>query len=237
MTQPITALLFDKDGTLFHFGETWNGWAAMMIDRFSGGNAIKRAALAEVTGYDLDSGQFDPHSPVIAGTNKETAECLLPVLTEYNLSEIEALLNASAVDVPLSPTIPLAPFFSEMKTKGYAIGLMTNDTEEAARAHLNVAGIHDMFDFIAGFDSGFGAKPSPAPLLAFADAMGHAPETILMVGDSTHDLQAGRAAGMRTAGVLTGPARRDVLSPFADVVLPDIGHLPLWLSGGSPKND
>ena len=49
-----------------------------------------------------------------------------------------------------------------------------------------------------------------------------------MVGDSTHDLIAGRAAGMQTVGVLTGMAEAE-LAPLADAVLPDIGHLPDWL--------
>jgi phosphoglycolate phosphatase len=50
-----------------------------------------------------------------------------------------------------------------------------------------------------------------------------------MVGDSTHDLIAGRAAGMGTVAVLTGMASTSDLAPFADLVLPDIGHLPAWL--------
>jgi phosphoglycolate phosphatase len=50
-----------------------------------------------------------------------------------------------------------------------------------------------------------------------------------MVGDSLHDLHAGRAAGMRVAAVLTGLATAAELAPHADVVLRDIGHLPGWL--------
>jgi phosphoglycolate phosphatase len=50
-----------------------------------------------------------------------------------------------------------------------------------------------------------------------------------MVGDSLHDLHAGRAAGMRTVAVLTGMASHADLAPHADLVLPHIGHLPDWL--------
>jgi len=50
-----------------------------------------------------------------------------------------------------------------------------------------------------------------------------------MVGDSTHDLIAGRAAGMKTIAVLTGMAGPADLAPLADAVLPDIGHIPGWL--------
>jgi phosphoglycolate phosphatase len=61
--------------------------------------------------------------------------------------------------------------------------------------------------------------------LAFANALGLSPAEVLMVGDSLHDLHAGRAAGMRTLGVLTGVAGAEVLAPHADYVLPDIGGL------------
>jgi phosphoglycolate phosphatase len=54
-----------------------------------------------------------------------------------------------------------------------------------------------------------------------------------MVGDSRHDLIAGRAAGMPTLAVLTGVADEAELAPFADVVCPDIGHLPR-LAGHRP---
>jgi len=42
---------------------------------------------------------------------------------------------------------------------------------------------------------------------------------------------AAKAAGMLGVGVLTGMATADDLAPFADVVLPDISHLPDWIAG------
>ena len=50
-----------------------------------------------------------------------------------------------------------------------------------------------------------------------------------MIGDSAHDLASGRAAGMPTVAVLTGPASRDDLAPHADVVLADIAPFPAGL--------
>ena len=97
-------------------------------------------------------------------------------------------------------------------------------------AHLQETGILGLFDFIAGSDSGFGGKPAPGMLNAFVRATGLDPARVAMVGDSLHDLSAGRAAGMRTVAVLTGIAPAQVLAPLADVVLPDISHLPDWLA-------
>ncbi|MCM2560757.1 HAD family hydrolase [Lutimaribacter sp. EGI FJ00015] len=225
----IQGIIFDKDGTLFDFGATWNGWAAGVIDHLSGGDAVRAQAMADAARFDLGAGAFHPDSPVIAGTSREAAECLASALPERDLDEIERLLDEMAARAPLAPAVPLDPFLAELGARGLRLGVMTNDSEVTAMAHLNAAGIARRFDFIAGFDSGHGAKPAPEPLLAFATFVGLAPANVVMVGDSLHDLVAGRAAGMRTVGVLTGMAGHDELAPMADVVLPDIGHLPTWL--------
>jgi phosphoglycolate phosphatase len=106
----------------------------------------------------------------------------------------------------------------------------TNDAESAARRHLKAADIIDKFDYIAGYDTGHGAKPDAGMCAAFATMMNLDPAACVMIGDSHHDLVAGRAAGMQTVAVLTGLAGADDLAPLADVVLPDIGALPDWLA-------
>ena len=60
--------------------------------------------------------------------------------------------------------------------------------------------------------------------------MGLDPAQIVMVGDSRHDLVAGRAAGMACVAVLTGMADQATLAPYADAVLPDITALPAWIA-------
>lgn len=226
----IEAVLFDKDGTLFDFAATWHAFAARLIDRLAEGEADLSQALARVLMFNLETGAFLPASPVIAGTNHEVAELVSQVLPDYGVGALEALIVAEAQKAPLSEAVALVPYLAGLAARGLTLGLMTNDSEAVARAHLQEAGIEGMFDFIAGADSGHGAKPSPLPLLAFARVTGHAPDRVIMVGDSLHDLAAGRAAGMWTAGVLTGLAEADTLAPLADVVLPDIGHLPAWLA-------
>ena len=52
-----------------------------------------------------------------------------------------------------------------------------------------------------------------------------APGACATIGDSVHDLDSGRAAGMRVVGVLTGIASREDLAPHADVVLPGLSPL------------
>ncbi|HBM62187.1 MAG TPA: phosphatase, partial [Citreicella sp.] len=162
------------------------------------------------------------------------AECFARGLPGVDVAAIESYLAQGAAEAPLAEAVPLDPFLRGLAAQGLRLGVMTNDTEFSARAQLGRAGVLERFEFVAGFDSGFGAKPAPDPLLAFAAHVGLRPDQVLMVGDSRHDLIAGRAAGMATAGVLTGMAQAADLAPLADVVLPDIGHLPGWLGLALP---
>lgn len=223
-------VLFDKDGTLFDFHATWSTWVATVIRELAGGDADVMARMADAAHFDLGQGRIHPTSPIVACTNREVAECLGQALPGRPIEEIETHLTLRAAEAPLAPVVPLVPFLGGLARAGLRLGVMTNDTEYGARVHLRAAGILEVFDFVAGFDSGHGAKPAPGPLLAFARAMGLAPARVVMVGDSAHDLVAGRAAGMQCVGVLTGTATRDDLAPLADAVLPDIGHLPGWLA-------
>ncbi len=231
MWHEIRAVLFDKDGTLFGFEASWGAWTAGMIDELSEGAADRAAALAAAVRYDLATRRFAPDSPVIAATPGEVAARLLPLLPGQDATTLTARLDRLAAAAPMIEAVPLAPLMSGLRRRGLRLGVATNDGAAAAAAHLAAAGLSDSFDFVAGYDSGFGAKPGPGMLLAFAERIGLAPGTVAMIGDSTHDLAAGRAAGMRTVGVLTGPARADDLAPLADRILPDIGHLPRLLDG------
>lgn len=226
---PVAAILFDKDGTLFDFAATWEAWARAFLLRATGQDEARAAFVGRQIGFDLANSRFQPDSIVIAGTPAEVAAALVPHLPHLSGDGILAMLNEEAEAAPQAEAVPLAPFLDRLRGLGLKLGVATNDAEAPALAHLGVAGVVDRFDFLAGFDSGYGAKPSPGQLLAFAKAVGVRPENVAMVGDSTHDLIAGRAAGMTTVGVLTGMAGPDVLGPYADVILPDIGHLPAWL--------
>lgn len=226
----LDGILFDKDGTLFDFAKTWNGWCGQVIEETSQGDTEVARRLAAALRYDLGAGAFLPDSPVIAGTNREVAELAVSALSGWGVEEMETYLTRQAAKIEQVPAADLAALLSGLRAGGLKLGVMTNDTEYAAVAHLEQAGISDYFDMVIGFDSGYGAKPEPDPLLAFARANGLSPDRVAMVGDSTHDLIAGRAAGMVCVAVLTGPAREDELAPFADHVFPDIGHLPGWVT-------
>ncbi|NAZ35256.1 HAD family hydrolase [Rubellimicrobium sp. CFH 75288] len=227
----IRGIVFDKDGTLFDFQATWGAWSRRLIEEESRGDPGLRDRLADLLGYDLATGRFRPDSVAIAATTRTVAEHLLPVLPDEDLEALIARMDARAAEAPQVEAAPLAELMERLEGMGLALGVATNDSEGPARVHLEEAGVADRFAFVAGFDSGWGAKPGPGQLLAFAEAAGLHPGECVMVGDSLHDLHAAQAAGMTGVAVLTGPIPRDVLAPAAAAVLASIADLPDWLRG------
>ncbi len=225
----IKGIIFDKDGTLFDFQATWGAWTRGFITDEAGGDPSLMAQLGDALGFDLGRSAFHPDSPVISATTGEVADMVLPHLPGLSKTALLERMDTRAMRLPQVEVTPLRPLFEGLRTRGLKLGLATNDTERPARAHLETAGITEMFDFIAGFDSGYGGKPAPGQLLAFAERVALNPQDCAMVGDSLHDLHAARAAGMVAIGVLTGMADEATLDQVADVVLTSITDLPDWL--------
>lgn len=224
----LEGIIFDKDGTLFDFAATWSPWAAAFLRRAFEDEA-RAAEVGRVIGFDLASGTFDPSSVVIAGTPDDIIEVIVQACPDIPAGDLLEIINTEAEKAPMAEAVPLAPLLDGLKARGLVLGVATNDAEAPAVAHLSAVGVLDRFDFVSGSDSGYGGKPQPGQLLAFAEQHGLDPSRVAMVGDSLHDLKAGKAAGFLRVGVLTGMATEEDLRVHADVVLPNIGHLPAWL--------
>lgn len=226
---PIRGLLFDKDGTLFDFHRTWSGWAEGVIHELADGQPERVRRLAEAIGFDLERRRFRKSSPAVAGTLEAIVAAMLPALAEMRRADLHAYLVRRAAEAEPVEAAPLGPLLDRLKAHGFALGLATNDAEAAARAQLVRTGALGRFDFVAGYDSGFGSKPEPGMHRAFCQAAGLQPGAVAMIGDSPHDLRPARALGMVAVAVLTGPLEAEDLAAEADAVLGDIGHLPGWL--------
>lgn len=223
------ALLFDKDGTLLDFQRTWAPWSLHVVDLLSDGDHELAARMDAAWGLDRGSQRILADSIVIAGTVAEVGATIGHFRPDMSPAEVIAFLDETGAKAPAAPVLPLNGFLDQLVALGIHFGVATNDSEAVAHAQLGSLGVAHRFDFIAGYDSGFGGKPAPGMCLAYVNHVGLNASDIAMVGDSVHDLEAGRAAGMQTVAVLTGVANREELAPFADWVLPDVGHLVDWL--------
>ena len=81
------------------------------------------------------------------------------------------------------------------------------------RLVLEQFGLLRYFDHVQGTD-GFPCKPAPDVILKAMEALGASPADCLMVGDSAADMEAGRAAGVQTCGVLYGYGKRELMERY-----------------------
>ena len=81
-----------------------------------------------------------------------------------------------------------------LKAAGLRLACVTNKPMAFTRPLLAAKGLEDLFEQVFGGDSFAKKKPDPMPLLKTCEVLGVAPTRTLMVGDSSNDAQAARAA-------------------------------------------
>ncbi|MBB99351.1 MAG: haloacid dehalogenase [Rhodobacteraceae bacterium] len=231
MTQ-LKAVLFDKDGTLIDFQATWAPTFLTILEELSAGDAPLMARLGETCGYDLATRRFHPDSIVVAGSNDDIAAAWAGLLQGRDIDALFADLNARVGDMSLPHLTPfpdLLPVLDALSDLGLRLGIATNDGEESARTQLATLGLDARFETVIGFDSGHGAKPAPGMVLGFCEALGLSPAEVVMVGDSLHDMHAGRSAGAQTLAVTTGTVPAEALRDHADHVAGSLTQALEWI--------
>lgn len=98
----------------------------------------------------------------------------------------------------------MADLVDTLETRRIIWGIVTNKAERYARPLLQQLGYGARAACVIGGDTTAHMKPHPAPLLAAARAIGIAAPDCIYVGDDQRDIEAGRAAGMRTVAVRFG---------------------------------
>jgi phosphoglycolate phosphatase len=225
----LAGILFDKDGTLIHFNQTWNPAVLAVMRRQTAGDPLKLGRLADALDYDLEIEGFRPGALFVAGTWADYGPVWAEALGVANDQQFEDETNRLLVEecaISLAPVGDPADVAQTLVARGVQLGIATNDCEIAARQQAAALGLMPHLAFIAGYDSGFGAKPEPGMIEGFARHIGADAAHVALVGDSVHDMDAARRAGALAIGVLTGPLGREELALHADHVIHSIADLP-----------
>lgn len=82
-----------------------------------------------------------------------------------------------------------------LQALGWPLACVTNKPTAFAQALLRAKGLDTFFVFTLGGDAVARKKPDPLPLQMACQRLGVPPERTVMVGDSSNDAQAARAAG------------------------------------------
>ena len=183
MTKPITTLLFDFDGTLLDTNE-------LIIQTF-----------LSVLGHHYP-GRFSREDTLhfIGPSLKQTFDAIDPGRTEELIEEYRKL-NKIMHDELVSDYDGVPETLRLLKARGLKMAIVSTKRRETILHGLNLMGITDVFDAIIGLDQVNNPKPDPEPLELALELLGSTPEEALMIGDNSHDIDGGKNAGVRTAGV------------------------------------
>jgi phosphoglycolate phosphatase len=89
----------------------------------------------------------------------------------------------------------VAAGLAALRAAGLRLACLTNKPTEFARPLLQAKGLDAYFEVVFGGDAFERKKPDPLPLVKTCEALGTLPARTLMVGDSSNDARAARAAG------------------------------------------
>lgn len=125
----------------------------------------------------------------------------------------------------------VAAALAALASQGTRMAVCTNKPERFVAPLLRAMGIEPYFGALLGGDSLPLRKPDPAPLLHLARHFGVSVGQCLMVGDSRHDVDAARAAGMSVVGVRYGyGGDADFAQSPPDAVFDSLELIPPWLA-------
>ena len=130
-------------------------------------------------------------------------------------------------DAPLFPGTEQA--LRRLNDAGFLLAVATGKGRRGLERSLAATGLKPYFHATRCADEGH-AKPHPGMLQALIDELGTSKDRTLMIGDTTHDMEMARAAGVTRLGAAYGAHSKDALLSYAPVACVDgIGALRHWL--------
>jgi pyrophosphatase PpaX len=135
-------------------------------------------------------------------TDEADVDVLISKYREYQLEHHDRLVRCydQVVDT-----------VDSLRAAGHPLAIVTSKTGWLAKRGLDLVGLGEHFDTIVGCDICERHKPDPEPVRLALTSLGYEPDEAVFVGDSVHDMAAGRAAGMKAIGALWGPSEREDL--------------------------
>ena len=200
------AVVFDLDGTLCVADQDDRDIHDAIFDRVGREQFFEPADLYAVDVTTLPDVESDrDHYANLYGAAAEEAgadpdETLLDALAEATLDVYDSTLVSFREG---------AREALDYASERYAVGLLTNGSEDTQGTKLDRLGIGDAFDAMVfcGAGTDYPSKPAPEPFAAVLDGLGVSPANAVYVGDRLDgDVAGAHNAGMASAWVPTGEA-------------------------------
>ncbi|MFC9687771.1 HAD family hydrolase [Kribbella sp. NPDC056951] len=203
-------LLLDFDGPIC---SAFAGYPAPVI-------AGELVTVAAGAGVILAAGTTDPHE-VLRTVHAQSPAAAHQVELALQAAELVAVESAT-------PTAGAAELLRRCSARGISTAIVSNNHGPAVEKYLAE---HDLSAHVAHVsgrnpDNVALMKPDPYLLLEAMTALAAMAAGTGFVGDSTSDMEAGRAAGVRAIGYANKPGKRERLaSAGADVIIGTMSEL------------
>jgi HAD superfamily hydrolase (TIGR01662 family) len=211
-------VIFDLDGTLLDTREIYYDIIDIVFEKLDFPR-VPKEVLVEAAA----EGEFNWDRVLPAGLTLRKEEVLL---------EVRAILEAISAPLFRQRTKLISgadEILKSLRGAGSRIGVVTSSRKKhlGMKMHaIKKTGIPELFDAIITPDDVQMKKPSPEPLYECAKRMGVSPGECVYVGDMRVDIKAGKSAGMKTVGVLTGFEDYDLLeNEHPDLILETVASL------------
>ena len=218
-------IFFDADETLFHF-DAFRGLQAMFLAYgiiFTEQHFLEYQAINKPLWVDYQNGLI---------TSKQL-QCQRFDYWAAQLNISAQLLNSAFLAAMLDICEPIdgaLNLLTALKASGKKVAVITNGFTELQQARLERTGFDVYVDFLLTSEQVNSAKPhrsifDHALLLAGNPKREH----VLMVGDTTHDLQMALNAGCPSVGVSYGAHEPDAFAPWNPrFVAHSVAELHAW---------
>ena len=188
-----TAAIIDLDGTLV---DTLSDFVAainlMLLD--VGYSAVDQAVVELRVGKGSENLVGSVLNHALEQSNRAQAAPEKIVSIEYALALYQQHYRAiNGQHAEVYPGVMAG--LEALQASGVKMACLTNKPVAFARELLKLKGLDGHFSHVFGGDSFEEKKPHPLPVIKTCNALGTLPAQTLMVGDSSNDVQAARAAG------------------------------------------
>src|SRR5690625_3559725 len=188
----IKTVLFDLDGTLIDTNELIYVSFKYTFDKY--GYSFSREEILEFNG--------PPLIETFMNVNPEKADDMLKTYREHNFQHHNDL-------VTVFPNV--IETLESLRENGIKMGIVSTKMRNGVELGLEVTKLKHFFDSIVSLDDVQNAKPHPEPVLKGMKELKGSPETTIMIGDNYQDIESGKNAGVKTAGVAWSLKGVDVL--------------------------
>ena len=194
------AAIVDLDGTLVDTLGDFVAALQLMLDdvlpRQATGAGLDAARVGPMVGKGSEHLVRSVLSHVLAPSGRAAAAEAVEAAALYDRAQTSYQRHYAAVNGQHSMLYPgVLEGLGHLQQSGLALVCLTNKPLAFARSLLKHKGLDGFFCEVFGGDSFERKKPDPLPLLKACEFLGTRPARTLMIGDSSNDARAARAAG------------------------------------------